>query len=177
MVLKLTFFLHSASLSPSRTPILALSLSLSPIPFKPLCTYELPDAQPVSLLLPPWWGLLLPKCQHSVQHLVQIPSWPFTKQQGEPLEWARNEQWSAEQWKWQRTIARDQPNFDFIGLCGEGEVEEVVEHMGWGVGADYSVFYALLDSCGNSGPLGINVLTISYHCVFRDDFVDYDIHN
>ncbi|KAK9275494.1 hypothetical protein L1049_022761 [Liquidambar formosana] len=46
-------------------------------------------------------------------------------------------------------------NVDLMSLCEEGKIQEAVEYMNQGVCADYGVFYALLDSCGDSRLLKV----------------------
>ncbi|XVE98014.1 hypothetical protein REPUB_Repub03eG0068800 [Reevesia pubescens] len=47
-------------------------------------------------------------------------------------------------------------NVDLMELCNEGKVKEALDYMGQGVLADYNVFVALLDACGNMNSLGLS---------------------
>ncbi|KAL6974693.1 hypothetical protein U1Q18_028873 [Sarracenia purpurea var. burkii] len=45
------------------------------------------------------------------------------------------------------------PNVDLMSLCNEGKIEEALEFLSQGVSADYTTFEALLNSCGSPKSL------------------------
>ncbi|XP_015889191.3 pentatricopeptide repeat-containing protein At2g15690, mitochondrial-like [Ziziphus jujuba] len=50
-------------------------------------------------------------------------------------------------------LRSDPPNIDLMDLCLDGKVQEAVDYMAQGISADYRVFCALLNSCGDSDSL------------------------
>ncbi|XP_050218647.1 pentatricopeptide repeat-containing protein At2g15690, mitochondrial-like [Mercurialis annua] len=68
------------------------------------------------------------------------------------------------------------PNVDLISLCDEGKVKEVLEYISQGVSADYNVFCALLDSCGNLKLLDMG--RRAYEFLRRSNYVnDVEMNN
>ncbi|GMY36265.1 pentatricopeptide repeat-containing protein At2g15690, mitochondrial-like [Fagus crenata] len=86
---------------------------------------------------------------HYKSHPVSDPSSQTNKKKSHSNEQKLNDENESD------PLRGDPPNVDLMGLCEEGKVEQVVEYMGQGVSADYGVFCALLDSCGDSKSLQV----------------------
>ncbi|XP_062148582.1 pentatricopeptide repeat-containing protein At2g15690, mitochondrial-like [Alnus glutinosa] len=129
-------------------------LSLSYAPSRPLCTYALPDDHDPRVHRRRSGGVS-DRQSASTRSSTQYKSRPdpsLSNKESRSNEREMNSNRLNNE-NGSDPLRGDQPSIDLMGLCEEAKVEEVVEHMGRGVDADYSVFCALLDSCGNSKSL------------------------
>jgi pentatricopeptide repeat protein len=132
----------ASHLRPRIAPQPLTQFSLNPTPSKPLCAYAayrrhggVSHRQGTNT--------------HYKSHPVSDPSSQTNKKKSHSNEQKLNDENESD------PLRGDPPNVDLMGLCEEGKVEQVVEYMGQGVSADYGVFCALLDSCGDSKSLQV----------------------
>ncbi|KAG7988790.1 hypothetical protein I3843_03G204800 [Carya illinoinensis] len=131
------------------TPQPPALLSFTPTPSKPLCNYAIPNAHNPRVY----------SHRVGVSHRQSTSTRSSSRYKIHPDLSQSNKKSSSDDQPTNSnlnsesardSLCRDTPNVDLMGLCREGKVEEVVDLMGQGVCADYSVFCALLDSCANS---------------------------
>lgn len=140
----------SSHFRPPITPHPPAQLSLGPSPSKPFCTCTIPDAHNPKVSRRRA-GVSYPQST-GTRFDIRQKSRPDPSQSNEK---SRPNEQRLENENDKDSLRRDSSNVDLMTLCGEGKVEDVVERMGQGVRADYSVFCALLDSCASSKSIEV----------------------